>query len=356
MSTRALLLSAAAACSAAHPPSLAVMSSTEIGTLQQSDLIVGRDGGWGVNAFGQEVFVFGDSFVTKADATGSSFHSNSYSFTDDLVAADGIGPLADRVDALGSPIPLVPPTTDEAQYNADHFGDSCAVQPCGARWALWAGASVWDAAGGRALISYGLIDAKPGAWNFSEVGQGLAVWSAFDQQAARPVGTACPAHPTLLFCDGDDWADALVLDGGYVYGFACPSEGCKLARVPVDSATDPSAWQGWDGAAYGPLAGAKPLFSSNLNMRVARDDAAGGWIAVYSNAFSNDVSYRTAPALTGPWSDDALLFVAKNQNTTYDAYVQPDYFTDSGRTIYVTFSRSTGVFSSEIAIEQIELR
>jgi hypothetical protein len=70
-------------------PERRVSSAAEIGVVGQSTAIVGRDGGWGVRAFGREVFVFGDTFVTKADATGSSFHSNSYSFTDDTNAADG---------------------------------------------------------------------------------------------------------------------------------------------------------------------------------------------------------------------------------------------------------------------------
>jgi hypothetical protein len=342
------------------PPSVAVGSAAEIGVVGQSSNIVGRDGGWGTRAFGHEVFVFGDTFVTKADATGSSFHSNSFSFTDDASAADGIAGLADRLDPLGSPVPLVPPTTDEAAYNAAHFGDACATPPCGARWALWAGATVFDATRGRALVSYGLVDAKPGAWNFSEVGQGLAVWDSFDQQARRPIGTACPDHPTLLFCAGTDWASSLVIDGDDLYGFACtgsgPGRACKLARAPLANPLDPAAWQAWNGAGYGALADAAVLFEGDLNMRVMRDAYVGGWIAVYSNAFSNQVSYRTAPALAGPWSDAATLFVAKNPNTTYDAYLQPDYSEDGGRVVYVTFSRSTGLFSSELALERIELR
>ena len=121
------------ACSSATPPSVRVESAVEIGTLGQSSLIVGRDGGWGAHVSAGEVFVFGDSFVSKADADGSSFHSNSYSFTTDRDAADGIGGLVEPVDALGSPLPLVPPTDDEAIYNDAHRGTD------GARWAMWAG-------------------------------------------------------------------------------------------------------------------------------------------------------------------------------------------------------------------------
>lgn len=327
----------------------------------QSPLIVGRDGGWGVRLWGHEVFVFGDTFVSKPDADGSTFHSNSFSFTDDTDAAHGIGGLVDRLDAAGSPRPLLAPTAAEAAFIAAHRGDNCAVEPCGARWATWPGATVFDAEGGRALVSYGLVYAEPGAWNFHGVGQSLAVWSDFSQEAVRPEPGNCPDHPTLLFCEGEPpWGTALVVDGGLLYAFACDSSKCLLARVAPAQALDRSAWQAWDGGAWRPtLSSARALFEGAPILRVYFNGHARSWMAVYSRPLSNDVVYRTAPALVGPWSDEARLFLAEHKvqdgSWTYDALAQPDYSEEDGRIIYVTYSRPTGAFSSELALVQATL-
>lgn len=345
---------------AGRPPAVQVTGSREIGIVGQSALIVGRDGGWGVRLWDHEVFLFGDTFVSKADVDGSSFHSNSFSFTDDTNAADGITGLADRLDPAGSPQPLITPTADDAAFIAAHRGDNCAQKPCGARWATWPGATVFDPGGHRALISYGLIYAEPGAFNFHGVGQSLAVWSDFSQQAVRPVAGRCQDHPTLLFCqDEPAWGSAMVVQGDQLFAFACPGNQCMLARVPLSQALDRSAWQAWDGSAWQPsLTAAQSLFAGAPILRVFFNQHAGAWMAVYSEPLSDDVSYRTAPALTGPWSDAGRLFVADHKQNdggwTYDSLVQPDYQQDSGQTIYVTYSRPTGTpFGSELALQRV---
>jgi hypothetical protein len=346
-----------------QPPAVNVASAREVGVVGQSPLIVGRDGGWATRLWDREVFVFGDTFVSKPDVYGSSFHSNSFSFTDDSAASDGISGLADRVDAVGSPLPLLAPTADEAAFIAAHGGDDCAVKPCGARWATWPASVVWDAAGGRALVSYGLVYAEPGAWNFHGVGQSLAVWSDFSQQAIRPEPGNCPGHPTLLFCEGEpNWGAALVIDAGRVFAFACDepglSPGCLLASVPSARVLDRSAWRAWDTHTWtASLSAARPLFDGAPILRVHFNQHARSWMAVYSRPLTDDVVYRTAPALTGPWSDEARLFVADRRATdgswTYDALVQPDYSEEDGRVVYVTFSRPTGMFSSELALVRV---
>ena len=67
---------------------------------------------------------------------------------------------------------------------------------------------------------------------------------------------------------------------------------------------------GVERSAFGALDGATPIFTGALDPRFFHDDYAGAWMAIYSTPESNEVDYRTAPALTGPWSDGAQLFVA----------------------------------------------
>jgi hypothetical protein len=199
-----------AGCGGGRPPSVQVASADEIGIVGQDALILGRDGGWGAGVFGREVFVFGDTFVTKPDPGATTLHTNSFSFTPDLDAENGIGGLTEPVDAAGSPLLLVPPTSDEAAFNDAHQGDPCSEPPCGARWAVWAGAVIPDPARERALVAYGLLLLNSQAMGG---GQSIAVWKQGAAQAERPEIGRCAGHPTLLFCDDECGCGARSLSG-----------------------------------------------------------------------------------------------------------------------------------------------
>lgn len=359
----ALLL---AACPS-HPPSLKVASATEVGVVPHSPTIQGRDGGNSALLWGKVVWDFGDTPLNVPDQRGSQWHSNSMSFTDDLDASDGLAGMAEHVDAAGAPRMFVPNTPLEDSFNQAHEGDPCEQMPCGARWAIWPGAMLFDAPRSRALIFYGVVSAAPGDFNFEGVGQGLAVWTGLDVEVTRPEVRPGTDHPTALFGkDEPAWGAAAVIDGEHVYGFA-PTGGsftpqCKLARVPVAQALERAAWTFWDGGSWSSDPGkAGELFSCAPIVSVSRNAAVGGWLAVYSAPFSNEVRYRTAPALTGPWSDDALAFTAdrKGQDgTSYDALEHPEYALQGGKVVFVTFTRPNGEgwFGSDLVIERVELQ
>src|SRR5262249_28511562 len=159
--------------------------------------------------------------------------------TDDLVARDGISGLTGPTDSAGAPAYFIAPTVDEAAYNAAHYGNSCTEAPCGARWAAWPGPPLWDATQGRTLVFYGLVHAAPGDFNFSGVGQGLAVWPDFASWPQRPEVSPGAEHPTLLFGQGEPpWGTAALIEGDQLYAFACETDSsglsppCSLARVP----------------------------------------------------------------------------------------------------------------------------
>src|SRR5690349_14596842 len=93
----AALLSLACACG----PSSFGARAVELGAMPQSAKIVGRDGGCSGTAWGHSVWTFGDTVLSLADADGVNWHHNSYSITDDRVAADGIAGFSERLDAAG---------------------------------------------------------------------------------------------------------------------------------------------------------------------------------------------------------------------------------------------------------------
>ena len=190
----------------------------EMGTLEKMPGVQGRDGAVSALLWGRSVWDFGDTVLDVNDVNGENWHHNSFAYTSDLDARDGLTGFEQRTDDAGAPVYFLAPTDDEWAFNHAHLGDSCAEPPCGARWAVWPGTMVFDEARDRALIFYSLIYAEPGDFNFHGVGNSVAVWSAFDALPARPVVAPDAGHPTLLFGEDDPpWGTgATVVDAGGV--------------------------------------------------------------------------------------------------------------------------------------------
>jgi hypothetical protein len=350
-----------------HPsPSSFGAVAEPLGIVPQSSTIQGRDGGQSGLAFGHSVWTFGDTVLNAPDAEGVNWHQNSWSYTDDLTGGDGISGLTEPTDSAGAPVYFVPPTADEAAFNAAHYGDSCAQTPCGERWAAWPGQPLWDATSGQALVFYGLVHAAPGDFNFYGVGVGVAVWTDFASLPQRPVVSPGAEHPTLLFSQGEPgWGTGALISGGQLYAFSCDTDGggfsppCSLARVPAAQALDRQAWTYYDGSGWSSsMSSRATLFAGGSTVTVSFNAHVGAFTAIYAEPLSNDVVIRTAPALTGPWSDRQLLFTADNPGgSSYDASPHPEYEEQGGKILYVTFSRSNGQgwFGSEFALVRVTL-
>jgi hypothetical protein len=68
---------------------------------------------------------------------------------------------------------------------------------------------------------------------------------------------------------------------------------------------------------------------------------------------------RTSPKPEGPWSGELKVFTAMppaQGGNVYDAQAHPEYDVDGGRVVYVSYSRGTGAFSSEVRLVSVELR
>ncbi|MBS2031709.1 MAG: DUF4185 domain-containing protein [Deltaproteobacteria bacterium] len=366
MRTRlALAVLVLAACS--RGPAGKVAKVEELGALQQSPLIVGRDGAETARVWGQEVWAFGDTFLSVPNAQGFNFVSNTFSISATAVIDGGLA-LADRLDDAGAPLSLFQPTSDELAVDLAHQqlpDGGCLETPCGQRWATWPGAIVFDADAGTALAFYGLVTAAPGDFNFQGVGQSMAMWSSFDALPTRPAFNVCADQPMALFCqDEPSFGSAAVEQDGFIFAFGCNKRGfnwpCKLARVPFAQAQQRSAWQFWNGSDWSSKLGdAAEVFDGASILNVSFNAHLGQWLVVYSAPLSNDVKYRTAPKLTGEWSGEATLFTTDRQDaggTSYDALLHSELSEDDGRILYVTFSRPTpGWFNSEFALVRITL-
>jgi len=93
-------------------------------------------------------------------------------------------------------------------------------------------------------------------------------------------------------------------------------------------------------------------------MSVAWNSYLQQYVAIYSQIFSQNVTIRTAPNPEGPWSGERVAFVAMSpvSGNVYDARQHAEYDANGGQTIFVTYSRSTGTFTSEVRLEQVQLQ
>jgi Domain of unknown function (DUF4185) len=363
--TAAVATLSAVALACGTPPAAQVVSVQEVGTVSQSPLIVGRDGGESGLLWGLSVWLFGDTVSSVPDANGQTWHNNSFASSSHLNAEGGIA-LTERTDGAGAPVYFLAPTDDEAAFIAAHQGSPCQEQPCGARYAAWPGAPLFDATRNRALVPYGLVWAAPGDFNFYGVGQSFAVWTDFTGLPQRPVVSPGSSHPTLLFSqDEPGFGGAAAVDGDELFAFAPVQDGLTfhwlLGKVALESVLDRTAWTFWDGAAWTTaLSSAQPVLDASSILTVQFNAYLGQWMAIYSGVFSNDVLLRTAPALTGPWSDELRLFTADRKGqggTSYDAAAHAEYAENGGQVLYVSYSRpnGNGLFGSEFALEQVTL-
>ncbi len=356
-----LVLMAVMICSCGSAPTLGrVTAAQEVGVTQMSSSIVGRDGASSGLAWGHDVWAFGDTVMNNTDDEGTNWHFNSFALSDDFGS-----PLAstfyERAEDGGAlEYFILPPTPMEDAFNVAHFGDSCPTPPGGQRWAVWPGDMVFDEANGRLLISYGLVppDGEVG-------GSSYAVWSDWSALRERSAVSDSNPHGITLFSDNEAKYDqAPTLVGDQLYAFASTLNGwdrnATLARVPVNQLFDRSAWTYWAGGDWSSSpSDAQVLFGAGLGLNMFYDAYLDAWVVLYAGPFSNDVMYRTAKTLEGPWSGQSVLFTASRPNDTstgtYDAYAHVELTPDNGHTMFVTFSRSNGNgwFGSEIVVMQV---
>ena len=331
-----------------------VQRAEEVGVMEQSAAIQGRDGGQSALLWGRSVWTYGDTVLNVADEDGRNWHHNSVSWSDDLDSSDGLGGYTEPLDSAGAPAYLMPPTAEEASFNDAHWDDGDCEEPCGARWAVWPGSPVWDAERSRALVFYGLIYAEPGDFNFEGVGSSVAIWDGPEGEPQRT--------PELLWGPDDgEWGNAAAIVADHVYTFSCPQDGlgrpCALGRAPLDAVQERDAWRYWTGDGWGTDPhDTEDLFDGAPIMSLSFNSWLNSWLVVYSPPLGDGVYARTAPELTGPWSDETQLYKVDG-DSPYDATHHAELSEDGGRIETITWSRSTGEgwFGTEFVVLRVVL-
>lgn len=351
------------------PPSGMVVKATDLGTIPTNPDILGRDGAYSSLYQGHSVWLYGDTFLAKPNAENRTLISDSWSYTTDLNAQNGITGFEEHLDSAGAPAMILPETPVEQTFNQAHNGNPCQQQPCGARWALWPSSIVTDPASNHALIFYMVVYAQPGSFNFQGTGESVALWQNLQQQPQRPTFTPpiVPNHPDLMFNENEPaFGTAAFISNHtlYVYGCGTPSNGsnkeCRVARVDPANVQNRRAWAFYAGNGNWSSedAGAVSLFPGGSVMSVSWNGYLQSYVAVYSPPFSQNVMLRTSPAPEGPWSAGMTAFVAVPpvSGNVYDAHAHAEYDAGGGQTIYVTYSRATGTFTREVRLVAVELQ
>lgn len=329
---------------------LVVVEAEPLGTVPRSAWIQGRDGGGSSSAFGQSIWVYGDTVLNDVASDGTNWHTNSWDIRD---RATWMTDVETPVDALGAPRYFVELSADELAWNELHAAEDCPEAPCSVRWALWPSNPLYDEARGRAWILYGLYnDELPS-------GIGIASWAGLDQPVVRH--TIGEGDSWLLFPAPElEWANAPLVHDDWLYAFGCQLRGlarpCMLARAPLEDPSDRSAWRFFDGDVWvADASEADELFDGAPIMEVSWNDALERWLLVYSKPFDHDVVARTAEHLVGPWSREEVLFRAPG-DAPYDAVHHADLEEQDGLVQYVTYSQHTsGWFGSEHQLWRVEL-
>jgi hypothetical protein len=368
-----LSLAGCAASSGDQPPSSGPLAgaltiqATDLGTLKQSASIVGRDGAYSTLFQGYAVWLYGDTFLGVPNAAGHTFITNSWSYTADLVAADGITGFEERLDSAGAPTQILKETPEEQAFNDTHYwATPCQIQPCGTRWAIWPSSITTDPATGHALVFYSLVNAD--ANGFQGVGTSVAIWESFDQLPVRPVfaPVIVPDHPDLMFSQSEPtFGSTSVIRDGLLYVYGCGNnldgldKGCRVGRVTPGTVQDRSTWSFYAGGGRwsSSVSDAQPVFDGLDILSVSWNDYLQRYVAVYSAPFSQNVMVRTASLPEGPWSEELRAFtaLAPASGNTYDAQAHAEYDTHGGRTIYVTYSRGRGNFTFEVRLVRLDL-
>ena len=135
---------------------------------------------------------------------------------------------------------------------------------------------------------------------------------------------------------------AFVADGGWVHLFGIPGGrqgGVQLARVRPDDILDLTAYTYFDGREWQPdrSAAATIVPAPVGELSVGYNRALDRWLMLALDGERGAIVLRSAPALTGPWSEPTVVTTAADHPQLYAPYLVPGV--DTGDDILFTMSR-----------------
>jgi len=141
-----------------------------------------------------------------------------------------------------------------------------------------------------------------------------------------PRNYADDGYPDLVNVFAGTTLNQAGVDAHYLYAFLHADSGNFLLRMPQQLLTrkdpKPQYWSRrgqWISGKSGPDAAL--LYKGQSNGSLDYLPELGCWLHVYGpNFLSNEIRYRFAPNITGPWSEARLLHVTPEQSPGHPSY------------------------------------
>lgn len=256
--------------------------------------VFGTDLGSSFRYKDETVLVFGDTFGEyKRD-----WRSNVLGFSSDSDLSDGV--TIDRMieDAPGHAKEIL------ASRKVDN--DEMTVIP-----------TYGVAVGDRLILHYMSVKhwGEPGHWDLGAAG------FAFSDDG----GETWTKDPEAILPGDTNWGQVAIEEHeGYLYLFGIPGGrygDLKLARVKPDALLTISAWEYWDGSAWGadPSKAAVIVPGPIGELSVRWNSHYQRWLMIYLIDDAGLIVLRTAESLTGPWGEPRVVV----RSTAYPALYAP---------------------------------
>jgi serine/threonine protein kinase len=340
----------------------------DLGSIRFDEALHGRDGGSSTRLGGRSFWIFAGAQMPRGGREGEPAPQAMLAWTDDRNASDGVGPFHYQTDGAGTPIELIPLTSAEAAFNAAHTGPDCEAA-CGIQWRLTPTAIVADEARDRSIVFLRRVLGDSTGW-IQPAGTVLATCSRNDVPCSREVTRPGSEDPTSLFGPAEPaWGSAALAAGGLLYAYACDCPtldcACLLARAPLESALDRSAWRFFSGGSdwTAEWRNAVPVLEGPIRsgrLSVHPNAYLGKYLAVSSRTLDARIDVRVADRPEGPWSEPVTeietVYSTPGWFWTFSAFGHPEFARDGGRIEYLTFARNGPVpFTREIRLVEVRL-
>jgi hypothetical protein len=172
-------------------------------------------------------------------------------------------------------------------------------------------------------------------FNFQGVGYSLA--KVANPQASTPDRWKIEFLPWSCGLSDDVWNGQVVADKTFIYLFITEkSKACHLLRLPVGQIESPKGnieYFAIDGSwkAGTRATDMKTLWTGELGQTAEYHPDLKEWIMVFGPGFlNNKIRIRTAPELTGPWTEEKIVYECP-ESTPGSAVYDPDNFCYLGR-------------------------
>ena len=341
----AVVLLATALLAACDPAPPRVGSAAPDGTVGRPATVLGRDVGVSAPVAGKVTWLFGDTVFTPASCDGTNLRNS----TAGLGTLASIHVVAEPTDACGAPYELFTPRVPN--------------RPDGTRVAFWPDSIVAHPNGTDGVVFYQRVAVR-GLTDMVTEGTLVDELPASDPthiERSNEVELFGPADPSFVSSN--------LVANGYIYLYTANLT-YQLARVPVTSYRDRSAYRFWTGSGWSPnITSATELRLGGVNgeeqgglggMTVSWNRYLGRYLMTHSDPFESDVMLRVASRPEGPWSPPTHVDVPDPDPSfvygNYSAREHPHYSPDGGKTIFVTYSRPLGGMRQDLQVVRVVFR